>query len=503
MRLRTRFILIGLALLYVSCFSTGKRREKVEFERVEDEGKVNYVEFKEVFPEEPEIKVGIGRGREIKIKTFGKCEVVDGEGKKLGFSEGGITVSPVEIRKKLIKHWVIIERFLDREKAIVYKMAYPDYQILKLGIYPRYFVAIGPFDKFEEALRFKHPNKKAVFSILEKPSDGKLRIPELKTTLISPIEILCDSFGYKNNKYLGKMLVFADEESGLILVNSLKFEDYIKGVVPWEMSASYPVEALKAQAIAARTHALDVAGIKWHLLKEPYDVTNDFTTQVYRGFTNYRVIDSVVESTRGLVMMSGDRFSIATFFMNCGGSLEGGEEWGDTLIKPKADAFQDLELSVEMLKIKKDTSFACSPRDSAPRIINYGAGSFRWEKKVSLSEIGEILRKEFNVDIGMVKDIKVLKRSASGRVKEVEIIGTKGKYRVKGDWDVRRSLGNLKSSLFVFKKSGNFIIFRGGGWGHGIGMCQVGAAVRALKGWKYEDILRFYYGNVDLVRIYR
>jgi len=74
-------------------------------------------------------------------------------------------------------------------------------------------------------------------------------------------------------------------------------------------------------------------------------------------------------------------------------------------------------------------------------------------------------------NIGKVKDIKILRRSEAGRVKELEIIGTKGKYRVKGDWNVRKALGNLKSSFFVFKKKGDSIIFKGGGWGHGIGMC--------------------------------
>jgi SpoIID/LytB domain protein len=503
MKLRILFILIGLNLLFVSCVSVGKEKGKIEVEKVEVGDRVKYVEFREVFPEEPEIKVGIGKGRSIRLKTFGRCEISDGDRKKMEFSVESISLYALEVGKKSIKHWVILERFLDRDKAITYKMANPDLKILKLGVYPRYFVAIGPFDDFEKALRFKHPNKKSVFSILEKPSDGKIRVAELKATFRAPIQISCDSFGYKNNKYKGKMLVFTDEDSGLILVNSLKIEDYLKGVVPWEMSPSYPIEALKAQAIAARTHALEVAGIKWHLLKEPYDVTDDFTTQVYRGFTNYKVIDSVVESTRGLVMMNGDRFSIATFFTNCGGSLEGGEEWGDTLIKSKVDAFYDLKPSIEILKIKKDTSFACSPSEDLPRVIKNEAENFRWEKAISLSDITESLKKNFNVDIGKVKDIKILRRSESGRVKELEIIGTKGKYRVKGDWNIRKALGNLKSSFFVFKKKGDRIIFKGGGWGHGIGMCQVGAGVRALRGWKYEDILRFYYGNVELVRVYK
>ncbi len=503
MKLRIPFISIGLVLLYVSCFSVVKKRGEFEVEKVGREEKVRHVEIREVFPEEPEIRVGIGKGRVINLWTMGRCKIFDSDGKWFELPLENINLYPAEVGKKSIKHWVILEVFLDKERAITYKFANPDLQILKLGLYPRYFVAVGPFDDFEKAMKFKHPNKKTVFSVLERQSEGKIRIPEIKADFKSPIEISCDSFAYKNNKYRGKMLVFVDDESGLILVNSLKIEDYLKGVVPWEMSPSYPLEALKAQAIAARTHAFNVAGIKWSLLKEPYDVTDDFTTQVYKGFTNYSIIDSAVEETRGLVMMSGDRFSIATFFTNCGGSLEDGVDWGDTLIKPKSDAFYDLRFSLEILKFKRDTSFACSPRDDIPRVIRRDAESFRWERRVSLSEIEESLKRNFKVDVGKVKDIVVLKRGESGRVKEVEIVGTKRRYKVKGDWNIRQALGNLKSSLFVIKKKGNIVILVGGGWGHGVGMCQVGAGVRALRGWKYEDILRFYYGNVEFVKLYR
>ncbi|MEO0150258.1 MAG: hypothetical protein ABIL23_07555, partial [candidate division WOR-3 bacterium] len=128
--------------------------------------------------------------------------------------------------------------------------------------------------------------------------------------------------------------------------------------------------------------------------------------------------------------------------------------------------------------------------------------SFRWEKKVSLTEISESIKKNFGVDVGRIKSLEVLMRSETGRVKEVKVVGSKNSFVVRGDWNIRVALGNLKSSYFTFKRKGNYIYFYGGGWGHGIGMCQVGAGVRALKGWNYEEILKFYYGNVELVKVW-
>jgi hypothetical protein len=109
--------------LFVSCVSVGKEKGKMEVEKVEVGDRVKYVEFREVFPEEPEIKVGIGKGRSISLKTFGRCEISDGDGKNMGFSVESISLYALEVGKKSIKHWVILERFLDRDKAITYKMA--------------------------------------------------------------------------------------------------------------------------------------------------------------------------------------------------------------------------------------------------------------------------------------------------------------------------------------------------------------------------------------------
>ncbi len=501
MSIRIQSISISLLLFSVySCYSSQKK-PVLSVERLQRRDTLKKLKLKEIFPEEPRIKVGIDKSRKIQLRTYGICRITDSSESSFVGRFNRLTFYPNIKRKSKVKHWVILQSYLDEDFAKAYKLSFPEVKILKLGIYPRYFVAIGPFDKFDEALRYKHPNKKAVFSILQSPASGYIKVKELGKILKSPVRVSCKEYKYGNNRYKGDMIIMLDDK-GLVLINDIKIEEYLKGVVPWEMSPSYPLEALKAQTIAARTHAVDVAGIKWYLLKEPYDITDDFTTQVYKGLSGFSVIDSVVDQTRGMVMMHGDKFCIATFFTNCGGLLESGEEWGDSLILPKTDAFKDIKPSLRLLNIKRDTTFACSPRKNLPTVLSIGAKSFRWIKKVRADKIRRSVRRNFGVDVGRVMSIKIVERSESGRVKKILIVGSRRSFKVRGDWNIRVALGGLKSSLFYMRRRGDVYVFKGGGWGHGIGMCQVGAGVRALKGWTYEEILMFYYGNVEFVKLW-
>ncbi len=398
--------------------------------------------------------------------------------------------------------------FTNRVEAEAHRGGDSTVIVKRLGIYPRYYLLKGPFKSLREALRFKYPGKVAAYSILETPPSGEITVLPMDTVLRSPVIYRCDTLillsGGERRRYLGEMWIIPSMDARkLTLINRLKVEDYLKGVVPWEMSPSYPVEALKAQTIAARTHALDVAGIKWALLSEPYDITSDFTTQVYRGLSGYALIDSVVESTRGIVMMNGERFSIATFCTSCGGSLESGESWGDTLIKPKADDLHGVirRFDLRSLTKVKDTGMACSPAEGLPRILRYGVGVFRWRKRVSLKQVARNVRRYLGVRVGKIKRVKVLERTESGRVKKLLIVGSRRRVVVVGDWNVRKVLGT-RSSLITFRRKGGYLYVRGGGWGHGVGMCQVGAGVRAYRGWRYEDILLFYYGSVTFVKLW-
>jgi len=475
---------------------------------VKDSTRITRLTVREIFREEPHIKVHIGDFTDVLLEGRGECELLTSDSTVLKPAPRRLRFSLRGYEPGEVLHWVGIGIFYSRIEAEAFRGQDSGIVVKRLGIYPRYYVLKGPFKSFKEALRFRYPGKIGTYSILEIPPRGTLRVKPDGLDLPTPVIYRCDTvllkLKGKVRRYLGEMILIpAGEGRKITLINRLRLEDYLKGVVPWEMSPSYPVEALKAQTIAARTHALDVAGVKWALLDKPYDITSDFTTQVYRGLTPYKVIDSVVEATRGIAMMDGDRFSIATFFTSCGGSLEAGDEWGDTLIEAKADdisgEISDFNLKEIYSSERKDR--ACSPADDLPSILRYGTKVFRWSKRVSLRQVGRNLRRYMGVNVGRVKDVRVLKRTESGRVKRLLVRGSRRRTVVMGDWNIRQVLG-VKSSLFVMKRRGSYLHIRGGGWGHGVGMCQVGAGVRAYRGWKYESILTFYYGNVALVKLW-
>ncbi len=496
--------------VFSSCTFLWKKRE-LEVERKvlkKDTTEVRSFVVKEIFREEPFIKVGIGEYRRITLEGRGKCTLLSGDSVISYDPPRRLRFYLKKGRKGKVLHWVGVGIFRTRFEAELLRQQDTALIVKKLGIYPRYYVLKGPFRSLREALRLKYPGKIAAYSILEVPPSGLVRVKPLNVTLRSPVVYRCDTVilvsGKKRRRYLGEMWVMPTTDARkLLLINRLKLEDYLKGVVPWEMSPSYPVEALKAQAIAARTHALDVAGVKWALLDDPYDITSDFTTQVYKGLSGYPVVDSVVEATRGIVLMSGDRFSIATFCTSCGGSLEDGRDWGDTLIVSKVDDLHGnhREFDLNELRRDRDSTVACSPAKDLPRILRYGTDVFRWSKKISLRKVARNVRKHLGVNVGTVKKVKVVKRTESGRVKRLLIVGSRRRVEVVGDWNVRQVLGT-RSSLFTLRRKGKYLYIRGGGWGHGIGMCQVGAGVRAYRGERYEDILLFYYGNVEIVKLW-
>ncbi|NPB03978.1 MAG: SpoIID/LytB domain-containing protein [Thermotogae bacterium] len=504
----TSFLLFWV---FSSCI-TLRRRSPRTYQRSEVVDSLTVKRFivKEIFREEPYIKVFIANRRKIELEGKGHCILLSGDSVILENAPKRLRFRLLKRTKGKVLHWVGLGVFRNRVEAETFRGNDGSLVIKRLGIYPRYYLLKGPFKTFKQAIRYRHPLKKAVYSILEVPSKGEVEVLPLGIRLKTPVIYRCDTILFstskKKRKYLGEMWMvpYDGREKKLTLINRLKVEEYLRGVVPWEMSPSYPVEALKAQAIAARTHALDVAGIKWALLDKPYDITSDFTTQVYRGLSGYPIIDSVVKATEGIVLMDGDRFSIATFFTSCGGSLESGKSWGDTLIRAKRDDLRgdSLAFSLKDLQKDEDDNVACSPHEDLSRILRYGASVFRWERKVSLKEVERNLKRHMGRSTGKIKEVKVLGRTESGRVSKLLIRGRRGRIVIVGDWNIRQVLG-LKSSLFTLRRRGNYLYIRGGGWGHGIGMCQVGAGVRALRGWKYEDILTFYYGNVEFVRLWR
>lgn len=324
--------------------------------------------------------------------------------------------------------------------------------------------------------------------------------------------------------YPGIIEVRLDHRALLMALTELPLESYLKGVIPAEMPASYPKEALKAQAIAARSEVISKIGIKH--LNDPFDLCGMVHCQAYTGCSHLDPRASeAVEATRGQVLMLSGRVAEAVFSACCGGHTEDKVNvWNPPdapHLKGKFDAEtgaqipMELDLSTEhdlevWVNLKPHTWCNVGAFPELPNILTRSEKYFRWVVSYSHRELEDIIRRKSGEDIGTLYDIIPLKRGVSGRLMEIEIQGSKKNLLVQRELNIRRILSPsyLYSASFSIKidttEDGNPINFHlyGAGWGHGVGMCQVGAGVMASSGYEYEQILQHYYPGTVVEKVY-
>ncbi|CAN5662490.1 hypothetical protein BH23DEI1_BH23DEI1_05730 [soil metagenome] len=270
---------------------------------------------------------------------------------------------------------------------------------------------------------------------------------------------------FEGRRYRGTLrLVAADGR--LMAVNVLDLESYLRGVVPSEMQASWPMEALKAQAVAARTYTL--VNVAHDSL---YDVCATTDCQVYRGVeAEHPRSDQAIAETVGLVLTYDGGFARTYYHADSGGVIaSSGEVWGMTL--PYLQAFQDVA--------------ATGPHR-------------RWEARLEPAVVAASLA-ALGRSVGPVRRVRVLAVSESGRVARLEVTGDAGSSVLEGN--VARTQARawgLKSTRFVM--TGDLHV-RGEGWGHGVGMSQYGARQLALSGHGFAQILGFYYPHTAMQRV--
>jgi stage II sporulation protein D len=300
---------------------------------------------------------------------------------------------------------------------------------------------------------------------------------------------------FDDKPYRGLMRL--ESSSGQVkLVNIVYVEDYLKGVVPLEIGPTpeEQIEAVRAQAVAARTYSMSHLGQYGD--EEGYDLKADITDQIYAGVeVENEEFNEAIESTRGMVAVYGDRMIDAYYHSTCGGMTDDIEDVWNKDSKPYLRAIGD----DEACNISK--YFTWEERFGAEQLI------LRLERYISQSRGNEI-------NIGKLTDISISNRTPGGRVASVifetnsgHFIFTKEEVR----WVVRRS-DNLDAIL----RSANFtldirrdqkgdithVIFQGRGYGHGVGMCQMGAKGLAAKGIGYDSILSLYYQGTELKKLY-
>ena len=272
----------------------------------------------------------------------------------------------------------------------------------------------------------------------------------------------------------GALEIVRQQNQTLLVVNHVSLEDYLRGVVSKEAPDYWPTEVLKAIAVAARTYAL-----YQRFTKEPssYDVTGDVMSQDYGGETAEKAATTrAVKATAGwLLTYQGGLFP--TFYHStCGGITEHARVMGPFDVPP-------LQGGV-----------TCSLCAASP--------FYRWRRRITLADFGWALRQSTWGSVGTVSDVQVTKRTPTGRVQDVTITGSQRTLRLTG-YDVRALFGfdRIRSPLFGLIRAGDAYVVDGHGWGHGVGLCQWGAAEMARRGFSFPEILAYYYPGTTLVHV--
>ncbi|MDD5435627.1 MAG: SpoIID/LytB domain-containing protein [Nitrospira sp.] len=354
----------------------------------------------------------------------------------------------------------------------------------------------------------------------------------------------------EDQTFRGNLVLEPRNDGTIAVINDIPIEDYLKSVISSEMSGAAPAEFLKAHAIVSRSWLLkslkrkektkeagvrngqlaDGEGeiIRWYEQEEHdiYDVCADDHCQRYQGITKIVSVhaEEAVRETRGQVITYQGEICDARYSKACGGITEDFETaWDDKKI-PYLVGIPDAPVRHNRITTEGDATgwiisepeAYCNTKDGQlletilPDFDRETPDFFRWKAEYSREELEEILREKSGFDFGALREITPLRRGPSGRITRLRIVGSKKTMVVGKELEIRRwlSKSHLYSSAFVVKVrydsrgEAERFVFHGAGWGHGVGLCQIGAAVMATRGFTAEEILRHYFCGVEIQKIY-
>lgn len=340
-------------------------------------------------------------------------------------------------------------------------------------------VSFDPDNFFIESVKIKPQQRDNVLKLITENTDGT----------------------YTQKGYRGNFQVFLNSKGFITVVNELNLNEYLAGVVPNEMPSSFPHEALKSQAIVARTYTLK--HLKKHE-KDGFDLCASQHCQVYGGIDNEtpETNDAVRETIHQMVFYGSD-LADTVYSSTCGGITANVENvWQaspidylksvPTQLNPVYSDFSSEETFRQFI----DNPGECFCQESK---------MFRWERSYSKTDLQDLVSQGLavtlntQIKLGDLIDISVKERTSDGRVKILFIKGSEGEYRVEKDkirWLTSKgkiAKDALPSTLFYIYKDENTISFKGGGWGHGIGLCQFCAKGMADRGITSTEIIKYFY----------
>jgi stage II sporulation protein D len=311
--------------------------------------------------------------------------------------------------------------------------------------------------------------------------------------------------GREDRTYAGRFYIAVDAAGKLAVANLLPAEKLLAGLVPAEMYSSAPLEALKAQAVAARNELLSKIGRRH--LADPFLICGHQHCQVYKGVKAEKSRATLaVKETRGRLLFHGDRLADCRYHSNSGGHTEDSEEAWEGVESEELRGRWDLRHEPPALDLTTEAGaasfFSRPPRSWAAESGKAGA-TLRWTVRYTPDKLDALVKEQ---RVGQVTALVPLHRGRSGRINHLEIQGSRKTVKVKGELVIRRLLGGLKSSAFVVTPPGDDPkgewVLTGGGFGHGVGMDQNGAMGMAEHGRSFVDILEHYYRDVSVETIY-
>lgn len=322
-------------------------------------------------------------------------------------------------------------------------------------------------------------------------------ITSLKTSKLSRTSFLpalfqsSDSVVYVNGRpYRGTIVVERNKTNQhLRVINELLLDEYIMGVLPREMPVSWDLEALKAQAVAARTYAVNAVNKTAARNKSGFDLKSTIADQVYGGYAAESDSSNLaVRNTAGQVLLYNQTPIQSFFHSTCGGTSEKpANVWG-----PKPAFPEWMDANENVFKIIQDTYCQASP-------------VYEWVLVQSRRDFQKRLKKA--TGIRRLSDIAASPKNKSGRIKSIRVSGSSGIMKKKvhslSGQEFRMAAGpsTIKSLRFEMEEENGRYYFSGFGWGHGVGLCQWGARGRANAGFTYAEILKSYYPGAELVQL--
>lgn len=364
----------------------------------------------------------------------------------------------------------------------------------------------------------------------------------------------------EDQRFQGALRIIVENDK-LTAVNVIRVEDYLTSVISSEMSATASLELLKAHAVISRSWLLAQINknkeivakhtdykactqtndelIRWFDREDHtrFDVCADDHCQRYQGITRAStdIVRQAIQATRGQVLMSEGKICDARFSKCCGGAFEEFQYcWEDTpysylrkqrdwrirqgnTSQPASD-LPDLTVEAEADRwIRTSPESFCNTTDKhilSQVLNNYDQETtdfYRWRVEYTQDELSALILKRSGIDYGQIIDLVPVARGTSGRLWKLKIVGTKRTLTIGKELEIRHTLSpsHLYSSAFVVDKNdlspegipGRFTLI-GAGWGHGVGLCQIGAAVMGEQGYKYDEILLHYYIGASIEPIY-